>query len=254
MANRIRGTLNISSPELNRYECEICKDTEWVDVKDEYGLYSSSYPCKCREVKLYRRILECSGIAEDFLCKTFDNFKTFNKQTELLLAKAKEYAKTFSLLKNKRNNSLALLGQVGSGKSHLTIAVANELMKQGIGVRYMQYREDISKIKQCVMDEENYNKEMNKWKNANVLLLDDLFKRATTKNQYGEQLNDSDSRIMFEIINYRYFNRLPIIVSSEHGVMKLLELDEAIGSRIIEMCKGYTVEIKGKENNYRLRG
>lgn len=255
MIIRIRGTLTTSSQEYEdqHYECELCKDTEWIDIKDEFGLYSSSKPCKCREVKLYKRILEGCGIADDFLSKSFDNYKIFNKQTETMYKVAKEYADTFHLIKDTKNNSLALLGQVGAGKSHLTIAVANELMKKNIGVRYFQYREDITRIKQCITDEENYSKEMNKWKNASVLLVDDLFKRATIKSQYGEHLNDSDSRIIFEIINHRYFNKLPTIISSEHGGMKLLELDEAIGSRIIEMCKGHTIEVAGRENNYRLR-
>ncbi len=254
MAERIRGTLNTSLQEDKKeYECEICKDTEWVDIKDEFGLYSSSRPCKCREAKLYKRILEGCGIAEDFLTKTFDNYNITNKQTESAFNIAKDYANIFDLIKDTKNNSLALLGQVGSGKTHLTIAVANELMKRNIGVRYMQYREDIPRIKQSILDEENYNREINKFKNASVLLIDDLYKRATNKSQYGEYLNDADSRIMFEIINHRYFKGLPIIVSSEHNAIKLLDLDEAIGSRIIEMCKGHIVEITGKENNYRLR-
>jgi len=47
---------------------------------------------------------------------------------------------------------------------------------------------------------------------------------------------------------------LPIIVSTEFTVERLLCFDEAIGSRIYEMCKSYVVEIeKKKENNYRLR-
>jgi DNA replication protein DnaC len=60
--------------------------------------------------------------------------------------------------------------------------------------------------------------------------------------------------IIFEILNYRYLNHLPIIVSTEFTVKILLEMDEAIGSRIYETCKNYIVEIdKGAENNYRLR-
>lgn len=252
---RILGTLNTSSTEKieKHYDCEICKDTEWIDIKDEYGLYSSSKPCKCREAKLYKRILESCGIAEGFLSKGFDNFNITNSQTEKALNTAKDYANTFHLIQDTKNNSLALLGQVGSGKTHLTIAVANELMKKNIGVRYMQYREDIPRIKQVITDEASYNREINKFKNATVLLIDDLYKRAINKGQYGEYLNDADSRIMFEIINHRYFKGLPIIVSSELGAMKLLDLDEAIGSRILEMCKGHIVEITGKENNYRLR-
>ena len=49
---------------------------------------------------------------------------------------------------------------------------------------------------------------------------------------------------MFEIINYRYINKLPIIVSSEYSIDELLNFDEAIGSRIYEMCKDYLVEIE----------
>ena len=68
------------------------------------------------------------------------------------------------------------------------------------------------------------------------------------------RLNESDVNIMFEIINYRYLNFLPIIVSSEFTIEKMLEFDEGIGSRIYEMSKDYVVEIKNDiRNNYRLK-
>lgn len=35
---------------------------------------------------------------------------------------------------------------------------------------------------------------------------------------------------------------------------KLLDLDEALQSRIFEMWRGKLVEIQGKKNNYRLNG
>ena len=68
-----------------------------------------------------------------------------------------------------------------------------------------------------------------------------------------EKITESDINIMFELINYRYLNYLPLIVSTEFTVDKLLDFDEAIGSRLYEMSKNYLVEIEGKENNYRLR-
>lgn len=66
------------------------------------------------------------------------------------------------------------------------------------------------------------------------------------------KVTEADINIMFEIINYRYLNGKPIIISSELFQEDLLKFDEAIGSRIIEMCKGRIVEIRGIENNYRL--
>jgi len=238
-----------SSTKVETYECETCKDKEWIfDTKN-----NTAKPCKCREVKLYKKIIENCGITEAFLSKTFENFKVTTKAVEIAYKTAKDYVVKFEEIKKTKNNSIALLGQVGSGKTHLSIAIANELMKQNVGVKYMQYREDITRIKQLITSEEEYSKELTKYKNASVLLIDDLYKAAIGKGQFGEYLNDADKRVMFEIINYRYFKGLPIIISSECSLDKILELDEGIGSRILEMCKGHIVEIKGIENNYRLR-
>ena len=109
----------------------------------------------------------------------------------------------------------------------------------------MPYRDSITKIKQSITDEINYNKEMELYKNAQVLLIDDLFKGNVT---------GADINAMFSIINYRYMKKLPIIVSSEKNINELLAIDEAISSRLIEMSKGYIVELKGKHLNYRLVG
>ncbi|WP_409229168.1 ATP-binding protein [Gudongella sp. SC589] len=245
-----RGEISVTSTTQKiEYECEICKDEEWIIDQDT----NSARPCRCREAKLYKRIIESCGITEAFLQKTFDNYEVLSEPTRRMLITARKYVENFDLIRDTKNNSLGLLGQVGSGKTHLTIAVANELMKKNIGVRYMQYREDLPRIKQVVTSEIDYNREMSKYKNAAVLLIDDLYKNAIGKGPYGEYLNEADKRIMFEIINHRYIKQLPIIISSECSAMQILDLDEGIGSRMIEMTKGHIAEISGKEHNYRLR-
>lgn len=109
----------------------------------------------------------------------------------------------------------------------------------------MPYRDVITKIKQNMLDDEYYRKTLSKFQTCDVLLIDDLFKG---------KINETDINVMFEIINYRYLNYLPLIVSSEFTTERLLSFDESIGSRIYEMCKSYIVEIsKNKNNNYRLR-
>lgn len=232
-----------------KYDCEICKDSEWIiDINT-----NTAKPCACREVKLYKKILDSSGITKAFLDRSFENFKIQNSNSQLAKNVAIDYVKRFDLIRKTRGNSIAFLGQVGSGKTHLSIAIANELMRRNIGVRYMQYREDITKIKQVAADEESYAREINKFKNATVLLIDDLYKNATYKTRTGyEALNDADKRAMFEIVNYRYFNNAPMIISSEYFMSDIIDFDEGIGSRIIEMCKGHILEMKGSELNYRL--
>ena len=151
------------------------------------------------------------------------------------------YCRDFDEIKKDRCNSIMFMGQVGSGKTHLSMAIANELMDRGVGVVYMSYREVITSLKQNIMDEVYYHRVMGRYKRASVLLIDDLFKG---------KVSESDVNIMFELLNFRYFNRLPVIVSCEVDVDGLLRIDEGVGSRLVEMCR--CVEIRGKRLNYRL--
>lgn len=247
----LQNSINRNSSTKDNYECAVCKDMEWVLNPET----NAAAPCRCREARTYRRILEGSGISDAFLKKTFDNFNPTHRETANAKQMAMDYVENFSDICNTEKNSIAFLGQVGSGKTHLSIAIANELMKQGIGVRYMQYREDITRLKQVVNDEISYAREINKYKNATVLLIDDLYKSATYRTRAGyETLNDADERAMFEIINYRYFKQAPMIISSELTIERLLSLDEGLNSRIIDRCEGHIMELKGMELNYRLGG
>ena len=44
------------------------------------------------------------------------------------------------------------------------------------------------------------------------------------------------------------------IVSTEKYKSDLLKFDEAIGSRILEMCDKFNIEVRGKGLNYRIYG
>jgi len=136
-------------------------------------------------------------------------------------------------------------GEVCSYLFLFSVALAINFLKKKTRVVYMPYRDVITKIKQNMLDAEYYTKLISKYQTCEVLLIDDLFKG---------KINESDINIMFEIINYRYLNFLPIIVSTEFNIDRLLSFDESVGSRLYEMCKDYVVEIeKDMNNNYRLK-
>ena len=60
--------------------------------------------------------------------------------------------------------------------------------------------------------------------------------------------------LAFEIFNYRYNNRLSTIISTEKTPQELVEIDEATGSRIAEMCgKNIYAIRRDPKRNYRLR-
>ena len=238
--NKLLNSIKPNSSHQEHFQCDACKDTEWI-INTETN---SAAPCKCQEAKRYRLILENCGISEAFLKKTFDNYIPKNQAQKEAKSTAQQYVKDFQYIRSERNNSIAFLKQVGAGKTHLSIAICNTLMEQGVGVRYLQYREVITKLKQNMIDEAYYQKEMYKYKECPVLLIDDLYKGKTT---------ESDINLVYEIINHRYLKGMPIILSCEYDMDRLLEFDEAIGSRIAEMCKGRITEFEGMQLNDRLR-
>ena len=175
---------------------------------------------------------------------TLENFNyKLSQQAIESFTTASKYVNNIASIIDSRENSILFCGKVGSGKTHLSMGVANKLMDRGIATIIMPYSQDIIKLKQNRMDKEYYNRLISKYKRAKVLLIDDLFKGSVT---------DSDKSIIFEIIDYRYFNQKPLIISSEKTCEELLYIDEAIGSRIIEMSNGYIVDNKGSKSNYRL--
>lgn len=223
---------------IRKYKCDKCRDLTFIIEND------IATPCECRALREAEDILKSSGISEDFRKKTFDSFNyAYDMQTIDAYRKASSYCNNFDEIKKNRRNSIMFLGQVGSGKTHLSLAIANKLMDEGVGILYMSYREVVTRIKQNITDGEVYEKIVNRYKNAKVLLIDDLFKGNITK---------SDINIIFEIVNFRYFNNLPLIVSCEKCMEELLDIDEAIGSRVYEMSKNYLVEIKGRKLNFRI--
>lgn len=87
---------------------------------------------------------------------------------------------------------------------------------------------------------------------VDVLLIDDLFKPAKGEPRATAWQVDQ----MYAVINHRYLNHKPVMVSSELDINALCNVDEALGTRIFEMCKDFIVTIQGDrfELNHRLAG
>ncbi|MBB6625254.1 ATP-binding protein [Clostridium gasigenes] len=224
--------------------CKLCDDTSWIEVRVDKR--TCAYRCECYTKSQSNKNdgWKEAGLTLESSKLNFKNFEPWNPKILDMKDMATKYYQAFDKIKNTRQNSIILCGNSGCGKTHLCIAIANNLMKKKKKVIYMPYRDVIICIKQNMLDAEAYSITLNKYKKVEVLLIDDLFKGQITK---------SDVNIMFEIINYRYMNNLPMIISTELTIRKLIDIDEAVASRIYEMIKDYTVEILGMENNYRFK-
>ena len=145
------------------------------------------------------------------------------------------------------------MGQSGAGKTHIITAIGKALLDKKIPVVYMPYLEAIRELKSSVLDIEHYNKLINRYKGARVLIIDDLFKDKIRSGKLIGELKESDLKYIYEILNYRYLNYLPTLISTECTPHLLIQLDEALGGRILECCgKRFGVVFK-EDCNYRLR-
>lgn len=77
-------------------------------------------------------------------------------------------------------------------------------------------------------------------KKIRVLYIDDFLKGSVT---------EGDRNIAFDILNDRYNDpRAITIISTEMTIDRILEWDEAVGGRIVERAKEYTINLRGKRN------
>ena len=65
----------------------------------------------------------------------------------------------------------------------------------------------------------------------------------------------ADIKLAYEIINQRYINRAPTIISAERYLSELEDIDMAVASRIAERSRGYCLSIgRDRSKNYRYGG
>ncbi|MCM3191342.1 ATP-binding protein [Bacillus subtilis] len=246
------------SEEKAEYECPKCKDQlGYIENKNGYEVWVR---CKCIERRRTRKLMNSSDITAEFEKLKFKNFITEGKPAVVkdTYETAVEYYKDFDSIRGTRSNSIALLGQPGSGKTHLLTAISNKLIKsKNIAVQYFPYVEGFNDLKD---DFDKLEEKLNRMKEVEVLFIDDLFKPVYTNTKEGRikkpRATDWQVEQTYSVINYRYLNHKPVLISSELDIEELVDIDEALGTRIYEMCADYCVIIKGDrmQLNHRLAG
>lgn len=231
------------APKAN-YKCLICRDSG-VEIIPQLNAQPVIRECICRKKERLKAEWQESGfniLCNDLTLGKFDSER--NKVSRRMKEIAADFVENFEGIQFDNNNSIAFLGEPGTGKTHICIGISLELLKKGFKPVYFPYRDCMDEmIDLRITDKSRYEIKLSKYQKCNILFLDDVFKGGYT---------EAEIRLLFKIINYRYINRLPIIVSSECLSNNLLKIDRAIGSRIIQMAKDRTLDIVGEEYNQRL--
>ena len=228
-------TLNDLSGNLDMIDCSICKNKGYVAYVEDGDLHTRE--CECMAKRRSMKRIQKSGLTDMLEHYTFESYET----PEAWQDKAKRKATDFVV--NGVGHWFVVAGTPGTGKTHICTAIAGELMNAGKEVRYMLWRSDAPRLKACVNDRETYEREMRSLREVDVLYIDDFFKGT---------VSDADINLAFELLNNRYNSRrLITIISSEKTVEQILDIDEAVGSRIYERSKGYCIITPNR--NWRLR-
>ena len=224
--------------DLKDYDCKICKNKGYVGV--EISGQMAMRPCKCIPVRKAIRLMSQSGIKTAY---TLKDFKVKFLWQRNMLNTAEKF------LEDTDGNWFYAGGQVGSGKTMICTAIINELLKRLIPCKYMLWRDEVVRLKANVNEAEEYKELIEPLKKMQVLYIDDFF-----KTEKGKMPTQADINLAFEIINYRYNNpRLITIISCERNVVDLLDIDEAVGSRIYQRTKKFNIFVdRDVKKNYRL--
>lgn len=240
--NRKPGHLN----DIDGYDCLLCLNRGYINQATEYlGHWQCVAEwCSCKPIRRNILRLKNSGLQRGL--GRMDDFKvTEDFQRQML-----DTAKAYLAADHSRGESLYFGGTPGCGKTMLGTAVCRELIFRGNDVVYMPWVTEAQKIKSLAMDEEQAAY-IDTFKKVGYLYIDDLFKPVP--GQAGPTA--ADVRLAYEIINFRYINHKPMIISSEKLLGELAEVDEATISRIYEMSRGFVVNVARKPGrNWRLKG
>ena len=233
------------------YDCPECKNkggtivVKYVKSHDDYLPFWRE--CACMKIRRARQKGMQSGLGGAQENKTFDSYNTADIWQANVKKAAMEYI-------NEPKAWFYIGGQSGAGKTHICTAIAAECLKRGQTVRYMVWREAGTRLKRLVsFKSDDYESEIEKYKNVEVLYIDDLFKSRRRNNELS--VTDGDVNPAFEILNYRYNKGSKTIISCELSLNELTEIDEAIAGRIFEktLKNKYFVYIrKDDTRNYRM--
>lgn len=238
--------------EGDGYDCPLCMNRgDTLHYRENAAGCFQQYmvPCQCMEVRRSIWRIKQSGLEKSIRENTFKRFEV----KEEWQRKMQELAKRYLAEGVDDGRWLYFGGQPGSGKTHVCTAVAGQLLyKRQMPVTYAVWPQISKKLKAIVTEADAYTQEVGKLQEVAVLYFDDFFKPVTDGNGTRQPPTPADMRLAFEILNYRYINKLPTILSSEWYINELADMDEATASRIAERCGSFAMMIgRDRSRNHR---
>lgn len=181
--------------------------------------------CSCRrgEVAQHsRRQLYAISRLDELNHLTFDNFEPRGRiglparQADSLEA-AFNHSQQFA---QKMEGWLLLEGGYGSGKTHLAAAIANFATSVGLPAIFITVPDLLDELRFSYSSEDGFEERFEQIRQAPLLILDDFGTQNAT--EWAQEK-------LFQILNHRYINRLPLVVTTN---LALDQIEGRIRSRL----------------------
>ena len=221
------------------YESCICLEfkkaqEKLLEVHSKQSDMRTEYEFILNQISRYentaKKLLEKSNLGRRFKERTFETFNAGIFPNAY--RKARTYAEMFE---ENDGQGIMFIGSVGTGKTHLAAAITNYIISEfAIPVRFITAVELFGMLR----DFENNKNAIDEFKNIPLLAIDDLGK---------EKVTEWNREKLFEIVNHRYENYLPIVITTNGSPRELEQiLGEAVFSRLCEVCDG--IRMEGKDH------
>ncbi len=193
-------------------------------TRPSWGCWHTECPT-CRTEWAIQQGINRSGIATRFADAAMDNYQTQTAGQAKALQDCRSYLE--SVIGGK-SGSLALLGKVGTGKTHLACAITIELMrKTGKQAYYRTVRDMIREVRATWHRDapETEANVIDRLTQAPLLVLDEVGVMTGT---------DNEMLILFDVLDGRYREGLPTIVSSN---LNRQGLQDTLGERMYDRLR-----------------